>query len=90
MPPLQAALAGSGGAADAARGRLGGPPSRGPRRARPAERLGDGLASPAHPRGRDLRMLAKLVRDPPGTPPDAEPADRCPNGLLDLPGAGFV
>jgi hypothetical protein len=35
-------------------------------------------------------MLAKLVRDPPGTPPDAEPADRCRNGLLDLPGAGFV
>jgi hypothetical protein len=30
------------------------------------------------------------VRDPPGTPPDAEPADRCRDGLLDLTGAGFV
>jgi hypothetical protein len=35
-------------------------------------------------------MLAKLVRDPPGTPPDAEPADCRRDGLLDLPGAGFV
>jgi hypothetical protein len=87
---LQASLIGSGGAADAAGGRLGGPPLRGPRRARPTEHLGDGPASPAHPRGRDLRVLAKLVRDPPGTPPDTEPANRRRNGLLDLPGAGFV
>jgi len=35
-------------------------------------------------------VLAKLVRDPPGTPPYAEPANRRRNGLLDLPGAGFV
>jgi hypothetical protein len=77
------------GSRGAARGLLTGslgwlPPSR------VAEYPGDGLPRPAHPFGREFRVLAELLRHPPGAAPAAELVHGHGYSLPDLPGAGFI
>ena len=63
-------------------GRL--PPSR------VAEYPVDGPTRPAHPFGRGRRVLAELLRHPPGAAPAAELAHGRRDRLPDLPGAGLI
>ena len=55
-----------------------------------AERPARSLASPAHPRDRSLRMIAKLLCHPSRTATRAECLDRRGNRLPDFLGAGMV
>src|SRR5258708_9044275 len=59
-------------------------------RSRSAERVGGNLECPAHPRGCELGVLAKLLRDLGGAPVAAELADRRRDGPPDLPGVRYL
>src|SRR5260370_22684862 len=59
-------------------------------RSRSAERLGGNLECPAHSRGCELAVLAKLLRDLGGAPVAAELADRRREGPPDLPGVRYL